>query len=241
MKINDEMLSAFLDAALPERDMEQVRLQLLEDEQLTERLADLAMVDTIVQQYYAQIDQHPLPDAVLQLVDDSVRPQSAEIIHFPWWKRTQQQLQQHAAAVACVALLGGYGLSQLTHQPQHATAALGQNVLQLLNNAPSGNVYAIDQQQLTPRLSFINLDGDFCRQYALQSASAQTENIACRKQGEWTLKATLTTEPGNTDSLYQTASGGSVMDSILDTLMAGPALNTTAEQQYLTQRNNEQK
>ena len=237
MKVTDEMLSAFLDAALSEQDMELVRQQLVQNEQLTERLADLAMVDTVVQQHYSQIDKRPLPQRVLQLLNDTAH-QDADIIQFPLWKRAQQQLQRHAAAVACIALLGGYGVSQLTGQPSLTVAALTPDVQQLLNRAPTGSSHTVAQQQLTPQLSFISVQGDFCPQYALQSAQEKTENIACRHQGEWTLKATLATEPGMDDGLYQTASGGSAMDGILDTLMAGPALNAATEQQYLFDLNN---
>ena len=233
MMLSDEMLSAFLDAQLSPAQMDIVRQQLLEDEQLTERLADLAMVDTLVQQHYAQIDQRPLPDALLQLLDDTADRSSAQIIQFPWWQRAQQQLQRHAAAVACIALFAGYGVSQLSLQPPVTLAALDQQVLQLLNTVPSGSAYSVAQQQLTPRLSFINQQGDFCRQFALQSASEQAEHIACRIQGKWQLKATLATERSSHTGQYQTASGGSALDDILDSLMAGPALSVAAEQQYL--------
>jgi hypothetical protein len=239
MNMTDELLSAFLDAALPEQDMERVRQQLLQDEQLTERLADLAMVDTLVQQHYAQIDHQPMPDSVLQLLDEAPGQQSAEIIAFPRWRNLQQHLQRHAAAVACIALFAGYGLSQMSMAPEQTTAALSPAVLQLLDSAPSGSVYAVAaEQQLTPRLSFISQQGDFCRQFALQSASAQAEHIACRTQGQWSIKATLATERSIDAGQYQTAAGGSALDGILDTLMAGPALTVTAEQQYLTEPNN---
>lgn len=236
MKISDEMLSAFLDAALPEHEMEQVRQQLMHDEQLTERMADLAMVDSLVLQHYQQIDQQPMPAAVLQLLDTNEQPASANVVAFPWWRRAQQHLQQHAAAVACIAVFAGYGLSQISSQPQHTTAALSHEVAQLLSSVPSGGSYVVAQQQLTPRLSFINQQGDFCRQYALQDSTVKTENIACRQQGQWTLQAMLTAEPDAPAANYQTASGGHVLDGVLDTLMAGPALSPAAEQPYLTDR-----
>ncbi len=45
MTISDEQLSAFLDAELPEDEMELVRQGLIDDENLANRLAELAMVD----------------------------------------------------------------------------------------------------------------------------------------------------------------------------------------------------
>ncbi|GHG67536.1 hypothetical protein GCM10010919_16290 [Alishewanella longhuensis] len=230
-KISDEMLSAFLDAALAEHEMEQIRQQLLEDEQLTQRLADLALVDSLVAQHYQHIDQKPMPISVMQLLNDN---DSSNVVTFPWWRRVQQQFQQHAAAVACIAVFAGYGLAQLNDKPQTTIATLNQDVMQLLNSAQSGNTYATAAQQLIPQLSFVNQQGDFCRHYTLRTSNLQSENIACRKQGEWLIEASLLTSLNPDAGQYQTASGGHPLDSILDLLMAGPALSLEAEQEYLT-------
>ncbi len=232
MKPTDEALSAFLDAQLNPEQMDSLRQQLAEDEQLTERLADLAMVDSLVQQYYAQIDQQPMPAAVLQLLQDE-QPPVATVIAFPWWRRAQQQLQQHAAAVACIALVAGYGVSQLSGPAQPVLAGVSTDVVKLLNSAASGHSYPLAEQQLTPRLSFTNQQGNFCRQYGLQSASGRSEHIACRSNGIWQQHASLSLPGAAHAAAYQTASGGSLLDSVLDSMMAGPPLNAAAEQAYL--------
>jgi hypothetical protein len=230
MKITDEMLSAFLDAALNDAEMEQVRQQLVVDEKLTDRLAALAMVDTLVLEHYEQINQQPVPDAIMRLLDEPVN----NVVQFPWWRRAQQQLQQHAAAVACIALFAGYGLSQLSDSPDNVTAALNPDLMQILDNAPSGFASQLQADaSVLPRLSFISQQGEFCRQYSLQHNSDSSENIACRRNGQWQLKARLITEPGAATGQYQTASAGSALDAVLDSLMAGPALNAMEEQQHL--------
>ncbi|WP_215398870.1 anti-sigma factor family protein [Rheinheimera oceanensis] len=245
MMLSDEMLSAFLDAQLSAAEMDTVRQQLLDDEQLTERLADLAMVDGLIQQHYAQIDQRPMPEAILKLLgytnelNQAETPRSAAVIPFPLWRRAQQQLQRHAAAVACIALFAGYGASQLNGPAQPALAGLSKDVVQLLNSATSGQDYQLAKQQLTPRLSFINQQGDFCRQYSLQSLAELSENIACRRNGQWRQSASVILALSGVvnEGQYQTASGGSMLDNILDNMMAGPALTATAEQQYLNKTN----
>ncbi|MAD76402.1 MAG: hypothetical protein CML20_16710 [Rheinheimera sp.] len=236
MKITDEMLSAFLDAALPEQQMELIRQQLVNNEQLTERLAEIAMVDSMVEQHYQQIDHKPMPASVLQLLETEPATGS-DVVAFPWWRRAQQQLQQHAAAVACIAVFAGYGAAQIGGQQQSSPTTVGHTVAQLLNSAASGKTYNVDEQQLTPRLSFISQDGDFCRQYSLQDKALNTENIACRQQGEWALQASLATARQADAGNYQTASGPQALDSILDELMASPPLSLAAEQDYLTKNN----
>ena len=68
LTISDEVLSAFLDAELPEQQMEQIREALLEDDNLANRLADLAMVDEVIATKYDKINQQPLPAAINELL-----------------------------------------------------------------------------------------------------------------------------------------------------------------------------
>lgn len=232
MNINDEMLSAFLDGALLETDMEQIRQQLQQDERLTERLAELAMVDSLVAHCYQHIDHKPMPAAVLQLLDEK-GDRSSEVVAFPWWRQMQQQLQRHAAVVACLSLFAGFGLSQLTVTP--GTVLANNDVLQLLDSVISGQSYPVNAtEQLTPQLSFIDQQGDFCRYYLLQSSQLQTESIACRRQGQWQPQASFSVAHHSDGYLYQTATASGALDTVLDKLMAGPALSPAAEQNYLT-------
>ena len=236
MNISDEQLSAFLDAALADSEMQLIREHLAEDENLVARLADLAMVDPIVQQHYAQIDQQPLPETLLALLQhDTTLPKtdSDNVIYLSRWQHVQQQWQRYAAAVACVALFGGYGISQLNSPEPGSMLAIQPAVQQHLSQSVSGQTYDVTGQQLTPQLSFVNQDGDFCRQYSLQSASERSEHIACQQQGQWQLKASIASLPVMAQTGYQTASGGSALDAMLDQFMVGPALTLAEEQQRL--------
>ncbi len=244
MTFTDEQLSGFLDAALPEAEMAQIRAQLAEDDALVARLAELAMVDSLVQQHYEKINQQPLPEAITALLSAEAKPEvphladqhqhSATVIHFPLWRRLQQQMQQHAAAVAVFALVAGFGLAQFAPTEQSHMLALQDAISEQLTHAPSGQTYPLlAEHSISPALSFIGNDGQFCRQYQLTSPTQRTENIACNEQGHWQVKASIAVANSAANGLYQTASGGSVLDPILDTLMSGPALTQAEEQQQL--------
>ncbi|ABE53859.1 hypothetical protein Sden_0569 [Shewanella denitrificans OS217] len=244
MKITDETLSAFIDAQLPEAQMEQVREAIALDETLAERLADLAMVDPMVKAYYQDIDQHPVPEATLRLLEEDVAP-TAKIIAFPSWRKLQQQVQQHAAAWVFIALLAGYGVSQFdiisgtAPEPSSTfasqTSSFDLNLGEQLESQMSGQRIALtDNQALSIRLSFYNQEGDLCRQYGLESDSQMSENISCRQQGEWQQVASVSLPKDKTgDAQYQTASGGSALDSVLDSMMKGSGLTLVQEQQAL--------
>ncbi|MEX1034260.1 MAG: hypothetical protein WDZ30_12925 [Cellvibrionaceae bacterium] len=244
MKINDDVLSAFLDAELSDAEMKTVREKLAEDQTLSDRLAELSAVDDQVAARYAEIDARPLPESVSAMLA-SEEAHSAKVIAFPLWRRAQrglqEQLQQHAGMAAALALAIGLGAGQL-----FPSAGSGGNnewsaVAQGLENTPSGVTAALDNgNQLTPRLSFVNQQGLYCRQFQLRESSRASENIACRAaengdSGSWQLAASIQLaaiqRPGN----YQTASGGSRLDSALDEMMDGEAFDANAEKALIAE------
>lgn len=234
LRFSDIQLSAFLDAALPEPDMELIRQALTEDDALVNRLAELAMVDTLVEQCYRQIDNQPLPAELQALAQQ--HSNTDNVVPFRRIKQAARQWQLQAAAVALVSLITVFSLTnrQATDSLQAGTDAW-QRVSDVLQRQPSGKDYVVADVTVTPRLSFISNNGQFCRQYGLQQNGAGSEHIACRSQNQWQLEASADTGPTVTDSSgYQTASGGRVLDDKLDQLMTSAPLSPAAEQQYLT-------
>ncbi|UJF22623.1 hypothetical protein [Shewanella sp. OMA3-2] len=237
MNLSDETLSAFLDAELPEAEMERVRLALIDNDMIAERLADLAMIDPMVTNYYQAIDQQPIPEATMTLLEESTSA-ATNVIVFPWWRKAQQQVQQYAAAVAVIALLVGYGVSQLDTQTQIEPDIAGLNtaITEQLTHLPSGVAAQLDDDStLSIQLSFYNQQGEFCRQYNKQKQQLFSENVACQQQGQWQqmAKVEYTLDPVS-QAEYQTASGGSAIDTVLDTLMVGAPLTPTQEHQVLS-------
>lgn len=229
MTISDERLSAFLDAELPEAEMEAIRQALAENEQLAERLAELAMVDDLVARSATYIDTQPMPEAINQLLAKSppasASQANATLIEFPLWRRARQLVQNNMAIAASVMLVMAVGAFQLlAPKPDH-----WQAVAQLLETGPSGHqLMASDGSQFKARLSFTNQQGDYCRQFLVQGRAGSSEQIACRRQGKWQQVANQPVArmlEGN----YQTASGASPLDAQLDQMISGEPLDATAE------------
>lgn len=239
MTISDEKLSAFLDAELPADEMEAIRQQLILDDSLSNRLAELAMVDERIAQHYASIDTRPMPAAITELLAQEP-PASAEVINFPLWKRFQRglqnRLQQHAAVAACTALALGFGLAQLMPANNHSQVSNWNAITQALESTTSGIESTLaDGKKIKPRLTFINLEGNYCRQFTLFDRSTRAENIACRSNGEWQLTMTVYSADTAQSGDYQTATGGSLVDNALDVIMHGDAFDAQAEAQAMAQ------
>ncbi|WP_341936839.1 anti-sigma factor family protein [Marinimicrobium sp. C2-29] len=237
MNINDETLSAFLDGELTPAEMEQVRTRLAEDPALADRLAELSAVDKLVSERAHAIDGRPLPSGIQQmLAEDEAEPKSAEVIAFPLWRRARQALNAQTGMAAAVALALGFGLAQVTENFGNPQADTFQPIAQRLETLPSGTSEALpDGREITPRLTFVNRDGQHCRQYRVTGEGERSENIACRTRQadtDWEQLASIRQRAAESGS-YQTASGGSLLDSALDQMMAGGIIEPEQEKQLI--------
>lgn len=235
----DEKLSAFLDGELLAEEMQQIRDRLAVEPALAARLGELSMVDQALQAHYGEIDDRPLPAAISQLLAnedaEQERPQS-NVVRFPLWRR----LQAHTGKAIAAALVGGFALSQWLSQPAIDADASWQNVAQGLESTPSGTHYTLASgEQLTPRLTFVNHDGEYCRQFRVQGDTGHSENIACRSTADaqgWNLAVRLEVADTVSGDRYQTASGGSALDDTLDKMIAGPLLAPEDERRLIEQQ-----
>lgn len=242
MNTTDETLSAFLDNELTEADMEAVRDQLAADPSLADRLAELATVDAELQAHYSLIDDRPLPESVTRMLEGvpsrNAAPGKENVVSFPWWRTTQwrRSMRGHAGKVAAAAMIAGVALMQWSDTPLDGDPAWPA-VTQVLDSQPSGEIYQVSHQaSLTPRLTFRNQAGEWCRQFRLESADAASEQIACRsKAGGWEQVARAELEPSSESGNYQTASGGNILDETLDRIMANSPIGPDKESALLEQ------
>jgi len=68
MNFTDEQLSAFLDGELNQSEMEHIRKELVRDDNLAERLEEIAFTNSLIISKYEDIDSRPLPQAVVDLL-----------------------------------------------------------------------------------------------------------------------------------------------------------------------------
>jgi negative regulator of sigma E activity len=252
MNITDEKLSAFLDAELPDAEMEVIRDALIADEDLADRLAELAMVDELVAVSYATIDTRPVPESINALlleeplvvssaIQDAEeisakksKPETAKIIAFPMMQKFQNILQKQMAIAASVVMIIGLGAVQLLHESN--SSGNWNNIAKVLDTAPSGIAQAsLNGVEIKPRLTFINKDGEYCRQFDMTDKHTATENIACRKDNKWQLTVSVTLDKAQQENNYRTASGGSLLDSTIDQMADGDFFDARAEAEAIEQ------
>ena len=242
MKISDEMLSAFLDAELSEEDMEAVRCALETDDDLVMRLAELAQVDHWVVENAAIMDTTPVADDLLQLAkkidkkiaQDKPSVTGENVVSLSRWKSINKSIQKHYALAAGVAMLFGVGTVTLM-QSQQQSSVITAGVAQALDQVPSGEMSITTQgDAITANLSFTNHAGDYCRQFQHVNEQKTSVNIACKENTQWQLKLTEKVNLAENLADYRTASNNAQLDSAIDDMIKGPAMDRAQEQRAIT-------
>ena len=259
MILTDEKLSAFLDGELDTAEMDLVREAIAQDVAISDRLAALAEVDRVVKAAAEKATAVALPKEIVALLSDENRQSdkseaqatdvslerestteqySTENVT-PFQQKTSSinSAQQNQtkwkgpfAIAASVAVLAGLVFFNQqgaeTTQPTHWA-----NVSSVLDSNLTGEATTFDTGvTVTPQLSFVNTDFNYCRQAEVASQDELNVMIACKdKQGVWQLAASKLDELGESTGQYQTATSAKLMEDELDNMMASAPLNREQE------------
>ena len=259
MILTDEKLSAFLDGELDTAEMDLVREAIAHDVTVSDRLAALAEVDRVVKVAAEKATAVALPKEIVALLSDekplsqasgvqasdaslasvsAANQSSAENIK-PFPKKAnstnsaphkQTKWKGPFAIAASVAVLAGLVFFNQqgaeTTQPSHWA-----RVSSVLDSNLTGEATTFDSGvTVTPQLSFVNTEFNYCRQVEVASKDELNVMIACKdKQGAWQLAASKLDELGENAGQYQTATSAKVMEEELDKMMASAPLNREQE------------
>ncbi|WP_370244853.1 anti-sigma factor [Alteromonas abrolhosensis] len=259
MILTDEKLSAFLDGELDTAEMDLVREAIAQDVAISDRLAALAEVDRVVKAAAEKATAVALPKEIVALLSDENRQSDkseaqATDVRLERESTTEQYstenvtpFQQKTSSInsaqqnqtkwkgpfaiaASVAVLAGLVFFNQqgaeTTQPTHWA-----NVSSVLDSNLTGEATTFDTGvTVTPQLSFVNTDFNYCRQAEVASQDELNVMIACKdKQGVWQLAASKLDELGESTGQYQTATSAKLMEDELDNMMASAPLNREQE------------
>lgn len=256
MNLSDEMLSAFLDGELSEKDMDSVRSALAADISIADRLAALAEVDMVVKAAAEKATATALPQSIVELLSaPSEKPITREAKTAPSVEMESQinEVKQSAlvttlrqkranakptkrtmplAVAASVVFLAGLVFFQLGKVNQSVLqGSHWANVSQALDNNLTGETARFASEvSVTPQLSFINTELQYCRQAEVISNEELNVMIACKDASiGWQLVASKLGASEGEDALYQTASSARLLENELNSLMATAPLTRKQE------------
>lgn len=243
MTLMDEKLSAYVDGELSDDEMERIRCTVDTDPLLAARVDKLKQVDHLIASTYAEIDNEQIPFAVLKMLqpNTNIRPAGNKenrdsllsfkpvIQFFVRWRMSAMSM---AASIVFV-VAAGLGVQQAL-KPSGAESLLASNMIDqssplhyALERVASSQEYLADLPAdiaITPVLTFVSIDGDYCREFSLRTENMTHRSVACRSQSGWEIQRTVKTgmQGSSLEDTYSTASSeiDENFNAFVDGLMA---------------------
>jgi hypothetical protein len=249
---DDELLSAFIDGALPSARAAELKRRLEAEPALARRLKQLERTNAAVRDAYAPIAAEPLPQRVLDLIDAAPKTARSDAGVVDLAARRSTRGLRFAvlptSLAAGVALAIGLALGYLvTSRAPSSDAALianagviasGTPLYAVLETTASDTAREIDRGvTATPVLTFRSVDGNYCRQIDIASERGGGEALACRHDGGWHFEAvSFTAAVETTNGEFRPASGRSgVIEAAVDERIQGDPLGASAEEALIEQ------
>lgn len=247
---DDEALSAWLDGELPQAEADRLTERLASEPALAHRLEAMRSADGQVRDAFAAVDDAPMPQSVLDLLQLEQRSAPAQdaasnVVPFPR-RMVQPFLQAPVAIAAAVALAAGFFVSgqlrdgTLPGGPAESLYAgaipAGSGLHALFETGESGRTMRLaDGRSGQPLLTFADADGAWCRQVAIGGNAAGTVHaVACRRDGQWhtevlSIDRQAVPDPAGPYQLASTTAPPAVSGVIDSLIGAGAPLDAPAE------------
>lgn len=200
MTISDDKLSAFIDGELSGDELKQIAAAIDADASLRRRVEAFAASDAILQRAYSAIGETPMPAAVVELLKEPARADKFVAIGRP-------PARWRLPLAASVALGAGVALGLLVAEPRRMAPAPSVMLAGAVNpadalhaaleTAPSGDSVLLGGARTASMvLTFRSPDGGYCREFTLETTADKTRAIACRNDGQWSVKLAAAEAPG---------------------------------------------
>ena len=189
-------------------------------------------------------DDAPVPDALMARVRATLAAAPAaspgeNVVPFrrrDASPRPRWQMSLVASAALLAGVLAGFLVAQVGGgRDGLRLAALDQpGLVAALGSTPSGERRGIEGGEIAPIASYLNGDGEFCREFEFDGASGTTAvSIACHIGQAWDIRFAVAAR-GTDDSGYAPASSLETLDAYLTATGAGAPLSPEEEAAFLS-------
>lgn len=242
-EITDEMLMAHVDGTLPQADCARVDAELAVDPALRRRRSAFEITSPkVLGEIYSPISHSPVPERLLRAVAGpsasaqqrgAVETLASRMIEavLGMFPRGTSPIAAFAALAACLA---GIGYSSLLISSSAPASDPFQTVLE---TARSGSAIRFADSRgarvLTPRLTFEDKSGRFCRRYLLdRQGTSSLAGIACRdRAGYWRIDFEVETGPAG--KYTSAGGGGEALEERIGAMINSEVFGTSDENRLL--------
>jgi hypothetical protein len=224
-----DLISAYLDNELDDNKRAEVEQRITHDQKFAECLVARKNQDDKLLFAYSEIDNKPVPDALLALLNIEDHKLEEKKQAAPIQTSANDSFFSRHPWMSLAASFAVVALSTPLYFSAQKTNTL--NLAQALNDISSGNTVTLnDESSLYLSMSFENNQAQFCREYFKTQETQSTQVIACRGEQGW--QQIITAEVVMiSNHNYQPASGNSsvAVEHWLDVNMSSDPLTVKQE------------
>ena len=237
MNISDEHLSAYIDGELDANMMASIDGAIESNPELSHRLEQLKKPDHVLSAVYNRINEVPVPDKLMRLLDQSDTPSVVQLRTDSIWRRPRQIFALAASLVVAVGVTLSLQNGNQIHETLPVAGALDLDsaVHTALETTISGQTFVSGETSVTPILTFRSMEGSYCREFEMTSNEIRNRALACRTAKHWSMRAVIgNAQPTTETQGYSTASSEHAQfDRIVNNMMAGQALDHATEERLI--------
>jgi hypothetical protein len=230
-EFGEETLMAYADGELDAETARALEAAAATDAQLAHRIAMFSRTRDILGEVARARPLEPLSPALGARVEETLRaarPAPSETV-VPFPRRTvvapaYRPMAAAAALALAVGAAGGFLVSQATGARETgglSIAALGvPGISEALDTLPSGERVTITEGEVSAIASFLNANGELCREFEFDRTSRETViSVACRTAEGWEPRLAIVA-PATDETGYAPASSLETLDAYLGTIGA---------------------
>ena len=246
--VSDETLMAYADGEFDTETASQIKAAAQADPEIARRIEMFRMTAALLGEAGRARPLEPLPSELNARVRETLHSGRSDVSPsetlVPFRRNhTTGATYGPMAVAACLALAvglaGGFLLSGLggnREQSSLRTASVDSpEIAQALETQPSGQRLSMSDGEIALIASFMNADGEFCREFEVEDLNSETVvSVACRMEAEWQPRFSLMAS-GSSDNDYAPASSLETLDAYLNAIGASAPLSLQDEAAALMQ------
>jgi hypothetical protein len=239
-EFGDETLVAYADGELDAETARAVAAAAATDAELAQRIAMFSRTRDILGEAARARPLEPLSQALGARVEETLRaarPSPSETV-VPFPRRTvaapaHRAMAAAAALALAVGVAGGFLVSQATGARETGGLSIAAldvpGISDALDTLPSGERVSIADGEVAMIASFLNADGELCREFDFDGTGRDTVvSVACRTGEEWEPRLAIVA-PAADETGYAPASSLETLDAYLGAIGAGAPLTPEEE------------
>ncbi len=255
MKINDEILSAYVDGELNKQDKEQLEKEILNNPSIQQRIDKIHKLNSLLNEAF--VINENLPDKFIETIKNySIQGASTtNVVRFQKSDEVKNQRLRNwlptsiAASITLMlgVLLGSVLITDEIHSGFDSILISeiipGNELHYVLENALSSTSVRLSQHDedeviFVPLLSFKSTNGHYCREFDVHDQTKTLAGIACReKDSTWRLEIIVASGSNpNSNEKYELAAGQDIeaLNFIASKLMDSGPLTKEQERELIS-------